>query len=593
MRARMSFIAAVLTLLCLASLAAGADAGGAQFAAVSFEDAQRELPAGSVLATPAAMWVWSDKYVYSPGQAMTIRWTVNPNNDPYPYTMVAYVQNNQTGAKTYLPGGANPADIFGNSPDAGFQITRLPSATKAVLAGDGGMFGAVTIPNDLGMHTIVVQIRDYTGTRIVKAAYFKFGVVGGIETLSGGITTDMTLTNDRQWNLSGTVLVSGGATLTIEPGTFIIGQPGSQPPSALVIGNDSKIMAAGTRSRPIIMTSSLPFGQRRGGDWGGLVLLGKAPTNWPNGTGNIEGLPVDPTTEYGGADPTHDCGTLRYVRLEFAGAELNPNDEINAFTWGGCGTQTVAEYLQSTYGLDDAFEWFGGNMHAKYLVGAYARDDHFDGQIGFTGKVQFGLALANADNSNRGIEMDNNENDFGALPRTIPQFYNLTFVGVGNQFTQGVDEGTVAGAYLRRGTGGHYNNILYYNWVDGGFVLDGDATLANAGTDLTMDGVLFWMNGIASGAANTPTGQVNEPAGDFVTTQAGNVLVADPLLRRPMEYSDPDLRPQVGSPIHRANWVQPPDDGFFDQSATFIGAFGDWDWLEEWTNLIQEQDIAP
>jgi hypothetical protein len=567
--------------------------GRAEFPAVSLEEARRELPAGSVISTPAAMWVWSDKYVYSAGQPLTIRWTVKPNNDPYPYTIVAYLQNNQTGVKTYLPGGATATDIFGNTPAQGFQITRLPSAEKAVLAGAGGMFPVVTVSDQLGMHTIVVQVRDYTGTRIVKAAYWKIGVVNGTEVLSGEITADRTLTNDKQWNLTGVVLVKGGAILTIQPGTFIIGQPGSQPPSAIVVGNTGKIRAAGTRSRPIIMTSSLPFGQRRGGDWGGLVLLGQAPTNWPNGTGNIEGLPPGDDTLYGGADANHDCGTLRYVRLEFAGAELGPNDEINAFTWGGCGKQTVAEYLQSSYGLDDAFEWFGGTSDARYLAGAYARDDYFDGQIGWTGKVQFGVALANADNSNRGIEMDNNEFGFTNTPKSIPQFYNMTFIGVGDQTEQGADEPTVAGAYLRRGTGGRYNNMLFQNWVDGAINLDGDATLANVGTDLTADGILMWQNGVSSGAANTPTGQVSASAANFITNTAKNVVIADPLLRRPFEYSNPDFRPQIGSPVFRANWVQPPDDGFFDQSATFIGAFGEIDWTEEWTNFIQEEDIAP
>ncbi len=587
-------LAALSLLLCLGLQAAGS--GGVDFASVSLSDAERDLPASSVINTPAAMWVWSDKYIYSAGQPLTIRWTVKPNNDPYPYTIVAYIQNNQTGAKTYLPGGANATDIFGNTPAQGFRITRLTTATKAVLAGAGGMFPAVTVPDQLGMHTIVVQVRDYTGTRIVKAAYFKFGVVSGVETISGEITSDRTLTNDKQWNLSGTVYVKN-STLTIEPGTFIIGQPGTQPPSALVITKSGKIRAAGTRARPIIFTSSLPFGQRKQGDWGGVILLGSAQANWPNGIGNIEGLPPSADSEYGGgANPNnaHDCGTLQYVRIEFAGVEFSPANEINSFTFGGCGTGTVVDHIEAIYGADDAFEWFGGTMNAKYLVGAYARDDYFDGQIGYSGKVQFGVALVNADNSNRGIEMDNNEANFGATPQGIPQWYNLTFVGVGGQFTAGVDEGTAPGAYLRRGAAGHYFNMLFTNWVDGALVLEHDPTLANiADGDLTMDGVLMWMNGVASGAANTPAGQVSANAATFITTQAKNVLIADPLLRRPVEYSNPDFRPQIGSPVFNANWVQPPDDGFFDQSAPFIGAFGDEDWTEEWTIFIQEQDLRP
>jgi hypothetical protein len=567
-----------------------ASSGGMQFARVSLSDAERELNSVSEFSTPAAMWIWSDKYVYTPGEPVTVRWTMKPNGDLYPYTLVAYRINNQTGEKTFLPSGASTAtDIFGNALGQGFDIVRLPDGEKQVL-------GAAPAPNELGMHTLVLQVRDFTGTRVVKAAYFKIGIVDGFEELTGSITADRTLVNTKAYNLVGVVVVNG-ATLTVEPGTFVIGQPGSQPPSAIVVGNTGKIMAEGTRARPIIMTSSLPFGQRRGGDWGGIVSLGLAPNNWPAGTGNIEGLPPDAATQYGGTDAEHDCGTLAYVRLEFSGAELRPNDEINSFTWGSCGSQTVAHHLQAHYGLDDSFEWFGGNSGGKYLVSTYPRDDHFDGQIGWTGRVQYGLALGNGDNTNRGFEMDNNENDFGASPKSTPQFYNMTMAGVGNQFDQGVDEGTVAGVYLRRGAGGSYNNLLLLNWVDHGILLQDDPTFANLDSgDLKMDGVLMWMNGIASGAANTLEGNVHADSVPFITGQRGtadNALLADPLLLNPFEYSAPDFRPALGSPVYRANWVQPPDDGFFDQSANFVGAFGEVDWTEEWTMFIQEQDIAP
>src|SRR5262249_31955429 len=138
---------------------------------------------------------------------------------------------------------------------------------------------ALTIPNELGMHTVVVQLRDYTGTRALKTAYMKIGVVGKTTTISAPITADITFTNDTLWSLQGVIYVRNNATVTIEPGTFVIGQPGTQPPSALIITQNGKLIANGTKSRPIIMTSSLPFGQRSRGDWGGLVMLGKAPIN--------------------------------------------------------------------------------------------------------------------------------------------------------------------------------------------------------------------------------------------------------------------------------------------------------------------------
>lgn len=578
--------------LCL-GLQAAESGAQPRFASLSSADAAKALSGFEQLGTSAAMWAWSDKYVYQPGQQLTLRWTIKPNNDLFPYTIVAYRVNNQTGAKTYLPNGNSTAtDIFGKTVAQGFDIVRLPAAEKAILAGTGGMFPAITIPNELGMHTIVIELREYTGGRVVKAAYWKIGVVDGVEEITGALTTNKTLVNTKAYNLKGLYIVRDGGVLTIEPGTFVIGQPGSQPPSAIIVGNTGRIEAAGTRSRPIIMTSSQPFGQRRGGDWGGLVMLGKAPSNWPQGTGSIEGLPPETYTTYGGTDPAHNCGTLSYVRLEFAGAELRPNDEINAFTFGGCGTGTRAHHLQSSYGLDDSFEWFSGTMNASHLYSTYPRDDHFDGQIGWTGKVQYFVGVGNLDNTNRGFEMDNNENDFGASPRTNPTFFNGTLVGVGNSYPGGVDEGSVSGMYLRRGAGGSYNNIVVYNWVDNGVHIDGDATQAQLGNALKFNGIMMWMNGGASGAANNLSGQVSALGQTYFAT-APNTFVSNPMLRNPMQYSNPDFRPLSDSPVFDANWILPPDDGFFDQSATFTGAFGDEDWTTEWSNPIQEQDMAP
>jgi hypothetical protein len=141
-----------------------------------------------------------------------------------------------------------------------------------------------------------------------------------------------------------------------------------------------------------------------------------------------------------------------------------------------------------------------------------------------------------------------------------------------------------------------YNNMVVYNWVANGFELRDDATLANLDSNnLTVDGILLWDNGKLSGKANTVQGQSTANSLAFLSGQRGqarNVLVADPMLRRPFEPSDPDFRPRLGSPVFRANWVQPPDDTFFDQWATWIGAFGDVDWTEEWVSFHQEDDLV-
>lgn len=543
----------------------------------------------------ASIYIWGDKYVYQPGQQLTLRWSVKPNGDSNAYTMFVWRTNNQTGVRTYLPAGnTTPTDIYGNTAGS-YRPMRLTDVSKGVLVGDGGRFpaNAGSLPQEYGMHTFTVQLRDYSGTRVIKTKYFKFGVVQSVDALSGNIEADTTLVNTKAYNLSGVVQVRNNATLTIEPGTFIIGQPGSQPPSMILVTTAGKIVAEGTRTRPIVMTSSLAFGKRTPGDWGGLVMLGKAVVNWPNGTGNIEGLPAAPETVYGGTDNTHNCGSLKYVRVEFSGAELQPNDEINSVTWGGCGSQTKTDYVQTLYGLDDSFEWFGGNNDAKHLVSTYAADDHIDVQIGYTGRLQHILAIANDDGSNRGIEADNNERDFGAKPQGILNAYNMTFVG---STTTTRDEGTsVAGVWLRRGAGANLNNLLIYNWYQAGFDVRDDATLANMDNgNLKANGVLLWNNGLNATKPNTIAGQVGTAAQPFAQGSRGQGLqfvLEDPGLRRPLDRSDPDFRPKFGSPIYGLRWVSPPDDGFYDQGARWIGAFGEEDWTEEWTNFLQEQDI--
>jgi hypothetical protein len=561
----------------------------------------------------AALWIFTDKNVYQPGEAITLRFSGRGNNDPSLYTAIIYLQNNQTGDKTYFRQGGAPSstvtDIFGQ-PVGAFYPVIFGDIDKSVVIGSGGwLSSALTASSSLGMHTFVMEVRDETGGRVVKAAYAKFGIVSGFDILGGTISLDRTLVNTRAYQLSGVALVTGGATLTIEPGTFIFGQPGSSPPSMLLIGVNGKINAAGTRSRPITMTSSQPVGSRAAGDWGGLVMLGRAQVNVTGGTNNIEGLAPSADTTYGGSDNTHDCGTLAYVRVEFGGSILSPNNEINNITWGGCGSRTVVHHVQTRYGLDDMFEWFGGTADAKYLVGQIGRDDFLDGQLGWSGRVQHAVMVAGpAVKSNKGIEMDNSEFDDRAAPQGKPQFYNVTFVGTGNTETTGFDENDSSAIYLRRGAGGVYNNMLLFNWIVNGISIrnnSGSTATTESITrgDLSMNGILMWDNGKASGRANTIDGQ----AADFGTTSNSvarqllngtlgngrNVLVLDPLLRRPLLGSDPDFLPRPGSPIFRANWVQPPDDGFFDQWARWSGAFGDFDWTEEWTTWVLEADARP
>jgi len=538
-----------------------------------------------------AMWIWSDKYVYRAGEQLTLKWTVKTNGDLYPYTTFTYRQNNQTGAKVYLPSGTAAV------PDA--QPAPLQDAAKATLA-------TVSVPDEPGMHTLVVQLRDYTGTRVLKAAYMKISVATEQVRVSGAISANTTWVNTKSYLVSGIVTVKNNATLTIEPGTVIEGAAGSAPASALIVTREGKLVAEGSKSRPIIMTSAQKVGERKRGDWGGLVMLGKAPINvGANTSGNtnaagtffIEGLNATDDGLYGGADPNHNCGSLAYVRVEFAGAILSPNNELNSFTFGGCGKGTSAHHLHATYGLDDMFEWFGGTIDAKYLVGGLGADDYVDFQLGWTGRIQYGLFYQSPDaKGNRGIEGDNSEYNNAATPISNPTMYNLTFIGSG---ASGFDEAASPGIFLRRGARATINNVAVTNFFSAALEFTDANTQAQvAAGNVVMNGLLAWDNNKGANGANTLGGQIiNAPTlafanGTTAAGKAGNFVIADPMMLRPFEFSDPDFRGRFGSPIFRAGWVSAPDDGFFDQTANFIGGIGDEDWTEEWTNFLVENDLV-
>ncbi|MGQ9917556.1 MAG: hypothetical protein ACUVS7_09090 [Bryobacteraceae bacterium] len=547
--------------------------------------------------TGIAAWMWTDKIWYGVNEDIRLTMTLKTYNEKYPFTLVAYLQNNQTGEKKYLPGlTAEAKDIFGNLP-GDFRPVVPGDVERQVLLGENGLLGgALNAPDEPGMHTLVMEFRDWNGLRILKTLYAKFVVVTDIVDIVGNIESDRRLTNDKLYRLNGLVFVRNGATLTIDPGTVIIGQPGSEPPSALIITRNGKIVAEGTRSRPIIMTSALAPGERRRGDWGGLILLGRAPVNVEGGEFTIEGLPASEDSRYGGTNPEHDCGRLRYLRVEYAGSTFAPNNEVNAITWGGCGTKTVAEFLQTSYGLDDAFEFFGGTMNARYLIGGLAADDFLDWQLGYTGNIQFGIFYQDPDNpGNRGIEADNSEFDQGASPLSKPTVFNVTFIGSGQP---GFDESNSPGIYLRRGSGGIVNNAIVTRFNSAGLHIDGSAAVAQIDNGNTqMNGILLWNNNIGANGDATIEGQVREGAStEFAKGGRGQgrqFLVADPMLRRPFEVNDPDFRPMNESVVFRANWIQPPDNGFFDQSARFLGGAGENKWWEEWTNFVTDQAIKP
>lgn len=204
--------------------------------------------------------------------------------------------------------------------------------------------------------------------------------------LTGNLKTQ-TLSKDFRYLVKGQTFVRDGAVLTLEPGTVVFGDKASK--GTLVVDLGGKIIAEGTAAEPIVFTSSQKSESRDRGDWGGIVILGKARVNQPNAV--IEG--ISPAIIYGGADDNDNSGILKYVRVEYAGIELTPNNETNSITMGGVGKGTTMEYCQVSYGGDDGFEWFGGTVNGKYFISLGMWDDCYDIDYGWSGHLQFALSV--------------------------------------------------------------------------------------------------------------------------------------------------------------------------------------------------------
>ncbi len=226
--------------------------------------------------------------------------------------------------------------------------------------------------------------------------------------------------------LKGWVYITSGATLTIEPGTIIKGDKDTK--AAIIVERGGKLIAQGSASQPIIFTSAQAAGSRKPGDWGGIIMCGKAVNNKTEMI--IEG---GPRSMHGGSDNNDNSGVLSYVRVEFAGYPFATDQEINGVTMGSVGSGTKFDHVQVSFSNDDSFEFFGGCVNGKYLVAYNGWDDDFDTDNGFTGKLQFGLGIRNpriADVSrSHGFESDNEANGTTLAPLTKPIFSNFTLIG--------------------------------------------------------------------------------------------------------------------------------------------------------------------
>ena len=386
-------------------------------------------------------------------------------------------------------------------------------------------------------------------------------------------------------------------SLTIPAGTVIRGDTAA----CLVVSRGAQVLATGTEGRPVVFTSNKPAGSRNSGDWGGVLILGRAPVNKvePLIEGGIIG------GSYGGTDPNDNSGVFRYVRIEFPGYRFQLNNEVNGLTMGGVGRGTEIHHVQVSYSDDDSYEWFGGTVDAKYLVAVGGTDDEFDSDFGWTGKVQYGFGLRDQNRwdptgQSNGFESDNDGSATSTdMPWTEPVFSNVTLVGpertdalvgnlpAGNKFEYG--------ALLRRSTRTSIYNTVITGYPWGLRLRDVNTIAAATGDTLQMRSVSFTASVLPSGSTSVhDEGQWASVTGWYNTAGYNNLgsAVRNPSAVGLTDMSDltnPNPVPAAGSElIGSADFSLPKLAGL--DVVTYRGAFDpatpmSRQWTANWTNF--------
>ena len=411
---------------------------------------------------------------------------------------------------------------------------------------------------------------------IVNQPVISTGPTANTITLSGRITKDTTLYAKDYNYLQGFVYITNGATLTIEEGSKVMGKLSGSDVSALIICRGGKIIAKGTVDKPIVFTAA--SANPRPGDWGGIIICGKAPINTSATVNNVavQGL----FTVEGGVDnangdglagsgdavaPTpiinDNSGILSYVRIEYAGSAPQTDKEINGLTMAAVGSGTQIDHVEVAFGRDDSFEWFGGTVNCKYLIAYKGQDDDFDTDNGYSGYVQFGIAVRDSTiadvSKSEAFESDNNATGTTASPKTTAVFSNMTVIGPRATLNNIGNDYFLAGAQIRRNSGISIMNSIFMGWPRGILV---DASTGTPTDNNIADSTIRFKNNTFAGntvnvaysaSASTPTGASATSMLGWVSTSSYQNTIAtnavDAKLISPFSYSMFDVTPYAGT----------------------------------------------
>jgi hypothetical protein len=498
---------------------------------------------------------------------------------------------------------------------ANYLLQRASASNPGVFALMGGGLLTATSFDDNGVSAGVAY--SYRVAAVAGSDTSDFSTLATLTTglqqavLGADITASRTLYSDTVYVLSGYIKVSNGAVLTIQPGTKIVGDT-NVVGSSLWILRGSKIIADGTAGQPIVFTSQRSAGNRKPGDWGGLIIIGNGIINRTGATILTEGGAAGEAENYaGGTDNNDNSGVLRYVRIEFAGYDISngAGQELNALSSYAVGRGTTYEFIQTMAGLDDSFEFWGGAVDGRYLVSYESGDDHFDWTEGYQGRIQFLIAFQSQrlvpragagvfSSDPHGFEGDGCEPTLAgctlsptgtSTPYSNPVFANFTMIGPG-QLAGIPNDGN--GGVWRRGTAGFFANGIMARWK--GIAVNvrdawTDSLLVNYDS-LNIMNVLLAQNGFNYDTTGAGFGQSAAFTTDNHLVFAASVA-ADTLLGISLNPSGLDWTPKAGAPAATGATTVPAAKvaGYFGGTwvnTTYLGAAdpNGPKWWQGWTS---------
>ena len=356
---------------------------------------------------------------------------------------------------------------------------------------------------------------------------------------SGEITAENVATSKTfikgTYTISGTVRIKSGVTLTFEAGSVITADV-TNGTDALLVEKGGMLNIAGTAAEPVVFTEK----SKVAGSWGGIIMFGDAPIVSGKTAG---GAPITTATSedgtniiYGGTNATHSSGSLKYVRVEYAGKKiLDGNSEMNGFSFYAVGSGTVLENLVAYKGADDGFEFYGGTVSAKNLISYGNTDDSFDWQDGWQGQANTNWYAYQTGAGNFGMEIEAKSVDNAFFPKVS----NITLRRAANTPTESGNPLEFDAFQFKKDGNGEFSNIVISGYTNS---LVSGATTTNAvvariqeaatNTNQVNTGKIKLLN-VKIGDSTPQTGAgaaftIAFPTGNFTTstTATGAVLTA-------------------------------------------------------------------